>query len=153
MGRTTLNSCELILALVVLCCSSRFGGVEPHRTHARLWTDTCSCSALLIKQFRYGRTTPNSCELAVRKQQSTTRASIRPQAGVSLVWFESQARMSPVWFDPTEPASATEHYKSKYQATSPHEFGLVRTTRSHEFGVVRPYRTHESLWPDTCSCC
>ena len=42
----------LILALVLPCCSSRFDRVEPHRTHASLWPDTCSSSAMLLKQVR-----------------------------------------------------------------------------------------------------
>ena len=64
-GSTLSNSCELVVQYcrttpnsalfrkqVVLYCSSRFGRVEPHRTHASLWPETCSCSALVIKQVR-----------------------------------------------------------------------------------------------------
>ena len=89
-------------------------------TNVSLWPDSCCCCALLFKQVRCGSTLPKLLE-----QQSTTRASCRPQA-----------RMSSVWLDPTKPASATENYKSKYAATS-----------SNEFSVVRPYRM-SSVWLD-----
>ena len=123
--------------------SHEFDSVEPHRTHASLWPDTCSCSALCLCRFsksephrihawlRRGSSQPNLLE-----QHSTTRASIRPQAirqqdRMSWVWFDptalmracglilalflcSVAQAGSVWLDPTEPAWATEH-KSKCQ--------------------------------------
>ena len=52
-----------------------------HTKHlASLWPDTCFCSALLLKQVRQGRTTPNLLE-----QPSTARKRIRPQALMSSV--------------------------------------------------------------------
>ena len=83
---------------------------------------------------RCGSTLPNLLE-----QQSTTRASIRPQA-----------RMRSVWFDLTKPAWATDHNKSKYQATSWHEFGVVQTTRSHLVCSqwIRPQACMSLMWFD-----
>ena len=37
-----MRACGLIHTLVVFCCTSRFGMIEPHRTHASLWSVTSS---------------------------------------------------------------------------------------------------------------
>ena len=62
-----MRPCGLINTLVVFCCTSGFGYVEPHRTHANLGLDTYSCSVLLHKQVRCSSTLPNPLE-----QHSTT---------------------------------------------------------------------------------
>ena len=95
----------MIFPLVVPCSSSRFSRVEPQRTHASLWTNICSCSAMLLRKVRkfrtfnreQGRSRFSSRFGVVRcvstltnllEQHSTTRASIRPQVRMSSVWFD-----------------------------------------------------------------
>ena len=70
-----------------------FGVVRPFQTHECLWPYTLSCCTRLLKQVWCASTQPNLPE-----QQSTTRASMRPET-----------RMISVWFFPTESAWATDH--------------------------------------------
>ena len=109
-----MRACDLILAVVMLCCLSRFIAVRPYRT----------CFSNRDYKSKYEATSSHAFSVV----RPTCSCSSLSSSRFDVV--QPQAHMSSLWFDPTEVMRACGLI-----------LALVVLCCSSRFGVVRPYWT------------